>query len=180
MRRLLLVNALIFAVLAAVVAFAYFGWSNSSAVALRDDRIRLLTDLAEEKVANIEAVVANADTRAMKEIRLDQLDKLEEQVKSAGAAVASAFVLDDQLKPVLDGSHSFSRDPKDAVATRDWYLANVIGHAKGITAQALAAMPLDTQLVTTSAPTAMAATPTTSHICSRTSAGSSMATSTSW
>ena len=121
MRRLLLVNALIFAVLAAVVAFAYFGWSNSSAVALRDDRIRLLTDLAQEKVVNIEAVVANADTRAMKDVRLDQLDKLEEQVKSTGAAVASVFVLDDQLKPVLDGSHTFSREPRRRSAMRDWF-----------------------------------------------------------
>jgi two-component system, OmpR family, phosphate regulon sensor histidine kinase PhoR len=144
MRRVLLVNALIFAVLAAVVAFAYFGWSNSSAVALKDDRIRLLTDLAEEKVLNIEAVVATADTRAMKEIRLDQLDKLEEQVKSTGAAVASGFVLDDQLKPVLGGSFSGSRDPKDAVAMRDWYLANVIGHTK-LPPRELAALPLDTR-----------------------------------
>ncbi|HEY0254890.1 MAG TPA: HAMP domain-containing sensor histidine kinase [Kofleriaceae bacterium] len=127
MRRLLLVNALIFAVLAAVVVFAYFGWSNSSAVALRNERIQLLNDLAEEKILNIESVVVGADTRILKEIRLDQLDRLEEQVKSTGAAVASAFVLDDHLKPVVGGSLSGSRDPKDAVAMRDWYLAHVIG-----------------------------------------------------
>jgi two-component system, OmpR family, phosphate regulon sensor histidine kinase PhoR len=129
-RRLLLVNALIFAVLAAVVVFAYFGWSNSSAEALRNDRMRLLTDLAQEKVVNIESVVVDADTRVLKAIQLDQLDRLEEQVKSSGAAVASAFVLDDQLKPVLGGSISGSSDPKDAVAMRDWYLAHVIGTLK--------------------------------------------------
>ena len=139
MRRVLLVNALIFAVLAAVVVFAYFGWSNSSAVALRNDQIRLLTDLAQEKVLNIESVVVDADTRVLKAIRLDQLDRLEEQVKSTGAAVASAFVLDDQLTPVLGGSISGSSDPKDALAMRDWYLANVIGRLN------LSKLPLDTR-----------------------------------
>ncbi|MFT3693407.1 MAG: HAMP domain-containing sensor histidine kinase [Kofleriaceae bacterium] len=139
MRRLLLVNALIFAVLAAVVVFAYFGWSNSSAVALRNERIQLLTDLVEEKILNIESVVVGADTRLLKEIRLDQLDRLEEQVKSSGAAVASAFVLDDHLKPVLGGSLSGSRDPKDAIAMRDWYLANVIGKLE------LGKLPLETR-----------------------------------
>ncbi|MEO8846087.1 MAG: HAMP domain-containing sensor histidine kinase [Kofleriaceae bacterium] len=139
MRRVLLVNALIFAVLAAVVAFAYFGWSNSSAVALRDDQKRLLTDLAQEKVLNIESVVVEADTRLLKAIRLDQLDRLGEQVKSMGAAVAQVFVLDFQLKPVVDGSIAGSSDPKDAVAMRDWYLAHVIGTLK------LPQLPLDTR-----------------------------------
>ncbi|CAN5627851.1 hypothetical protein BH11MYX1_BH11MYX1_16130 [soil metagenome] len=126
MRRLLLVNALIFAVLAAVVAFAYFGWSNSSAVALREEKINLLNELAEEKILNIESNVVGADVRILKEVRLDQLDRLDERVKSTGAAVASVFVLDDQLRPVLNGSLAGSRDPKDAVAMRDWYLAHVI------------------------------------------------------
>ncbi len=127
MRRILLVNALIFAVLAAVVVFAYFGWSNSSAVALKDEKINLLNELAEEKILNIESNVVGADVRILKEVRLDQLDRLDERVKSTGAAVASVFVLDDQLKPVLNGSLAGSRNPKDAVAMRDWYLAHVIG-----------------------------------------------------
>ena len=126
MRRLLLVNALIFAVLAAVGAFAYFGWTNSSAVTLREQNLHFLTELADEKLANIEASVSGADTRILNEVRLDQLDKLEDQVKSAGAAVASGFVLDDQLKPVLGGSWSGSRPPKEAVEMRDWYLAHVM------------------------------------------------------
>jgi two-component system phosphate regulon sensor histidine kinase PhoR len=129
-RRLLLVNALIFAVLAAVGAFAYFGWTNSSAVALREEKLQLLHELAEEKLLNIEAIVAGADNRLMNEIRIDQLDKLEDQVKSAGAAAASGFVLDDQLKPVPGGSWSGSRTPKDALAMRDWYLANALSKIK--------------------------------------------------
>jgi two-component system phosphate regulon sensor histidine kinase PhoR len=125
-RRVLLVNALIFAVLAAVVAFAYFGWSSSSAVTLRNVKLQLLNELAEEKILNIESNVVSADNRILREIHLDQLDRLEEQIKSSGAAVASTFVLDDQLRPVPGGSVAGSRDPKEALALRDWYLANVI------------------------------------------------------
>ncbi|HET9987772.1 MAG TPA: HAMP domain-containing sensor histidine kinase [Kofleriaceae bacterium] len=127
MRRLLLVNALIFAVLAAVVAFAYFGWSNSSAVALQDEQLKLLNELANEKISNIESNVIESDNRILRAVRLDQLDKLDEQVKSSGAAVASVFVLDAELKPVLNGSVAGSRPPSaEAVAIRDWYIAHEI------------------------------------------------------
>ena len=126
MRRLLLVNALIFAVLAAVVAFAYFGWANSSAVALQDEQQKLLDALALEKRLNIESNVAEADNRILKVVRLDQVDKLDEQVRSTGAAVASVFVLDDELKPVLNGSISTSRPQAEAVKARDWYVAHEI------------------------------------------------------
>jgi two-component system phosphate regulon sensor histidine kinase PhoR len=125
-RRLLLVNALIFAVLAAVVVFAYFGWSNSSAVALQDEQKKLLSELANEKISNIESNVAEADNRILRAVRLDQLDKLDDQVKSTGAAVASVFVLDAELKLVLNGSISITRAPTEAVAMRDWYIAHKI------------------------------------------------------
>jgi len=139
-RRLLLVNALIFAVLAAVVAFAYFGWSNSPAVALRDEQMKLLNELAVEKIVNIESNVAEADNRILKVVRLDQLDKLEEQVKSTGAAVASVFVLDADLKPVLNGSIDLtSRAQAEAVETRDWYVA----HGFGLDRARLAKLPLE-------------------------------------
>ncbi|MEO8554028.1 MAG: histidine kinase dimerization/phospho-acceptor domain-containing protein, partial [Kofleriaceae bacterium] len=132
MRRLLLVNALIFAVLAAVGVFAYFGWTSSSAVTIKDEKVQLLKELATEKVLNIEASLVGGDTRILNEIRLDQLDKLEDQVKSSGVAVASGFVLDDQLKPVVGGSWAGSREPKDALAMRDWYLANVMSKLTGL------------------------------------------------
>ena len=126
MRRLLLVNALIFAVLAAVVVFAYYGWSNSSAVALKDEQKKLLSELANEKISNIESNVVEADNRILRAVRLDQLDKLDDQVKSSGAAVSSVFVLDADLKLALNGSVAISRAPADAVAMRDWYIAHVI------------------------------------------------------
>ena len=129
MRRLLLVNALIFAVLAAVGAFAYFGWLNSPAVALRDEQEKLLNELAIEKILNIESNVAEADNRILKIVRLDQLDKLDEQVKSSGAAVSSVFVLDADLKVVPSGSIDLtSRAQAEAVGAREWYVAHEISH----------------------------------------------------
>src|SRR5436309_564065 len=60
-RRVLLVNALIFAVLAAAVALAYYGYSATSEVVSRDREVQLMHDLAEEKVLNIESLVAKDD-----------------------------------------------------------------------------------------------------------------------
>ena len=57
MRRVLVVNALIFAVLAAAVALAYYGFSASSYEASRDRELEPLRELAEEKVFNIENLV---------------------------------------------------------------------------------------------------------------------------
>ena len=55
MRRILVVNALIFAVLAAAVALAYYGYSATSSAASRERELQLMHDVAEEKVLNIEA-----------------------------------------------------------------------------------------------------------------------------
>jgi two-component system, OmpR family, phosphate regulon sensor histidine kinase PhoR len=124
-RRLLLVNALIFAVLAAAVALAYYGYNHTAVAAVARDRLLLTQDLAAEKVLTVESKIVDADNALLHGIRVDQLDKLDDQVRTSGGAVASVFVLDAQLRPVLGGSSSVG-DPKDAVVTRDWYLANVI------------------------------------------------------
>jgi len=145
-RRLLLVNALIFAVLAAAVALAYYSYSAQSAGAVRERERQLLHDLAEEKVANIESLIDKADTDLLSAIELDSLDKLEDQVRASGAGVASVSVLDDQLKLLPGGSiYSTTRSNKDAAQIRDWFLANVVpklplakqplgkrGHASGL------------------------------------------------
>ena len=47
MRRVLLVNALIFAVLAAAVALAYYGYAATSVETSRDRELALMQDLAE-------------------------------------------------------------------------------------------------------------------------------------
>ncbi|MBA3819822.1 MAG: HAMP domain-containing histidine kinase [Deltaproteobacteria bacterium] len=134
MRRLLLVNALIFAVLAAAAALAYYGYSARSEQTSRDRELALMLDLAEEKVLNIESLIDDADKKLMRGIELDEMAKLQQKVETSGAAVRSVFVLDDELKLVPDGVVS-SR----SVAFRDWFLANVLPQLP------LAAQPLDTR-----------------------------------
>ena len=123
MRRLLLVNALIFAVLAAAVALAYYGFSYTLLTS-REHELQLLHDLAEEKVLNIEALVDEADTKLLREISVDDLTKLRDEMKTY--PVVSVFVFDDQLRPVPDGTASTAHDAKAVVALRDWLAARVL------------------------------------------------------
>src|SRR5215471_17561421 len=92
-RRVLLVNALIFAVLAAAVALAYYGYSATAEVVSRDRERQLMHDLAQEKVDNIESLLGKDDYALF---RLDDLSKLGEVAE--GLSVQSVFVLDDELK----------------------------------------------------------------------------------
>lgn len=127
MRRLLLVNALIFAVLAAAVALAYYGYSYTAEVASRARELELMKDLADEKVTDLESVVVKANLSLLNEVRLDEIEKLDAHLKAIQSGIAGVFVLDDHLKLVLGGSASSGRRAaKDAIAMRDWYLANVI------------------------------------------------------
>ncbi len=122
-RRVLLVNALIFAVLAAAVALAYYGYSATAEVVSRDRELQLMRDLAEEKVLNIESLVAKDDIALFEQVRLDDMTKLREIASSL--AVESVFVLDDQRKLVPDGYVS-RRTPKEGVQFRDWFVAHVL------------------------------------------------------
>src|ERR1700733_5151363 len=105
-RRVLLVNALIFAILAAAVALAYYGYSYTTES--RDRELRLLQDLADEKVSDIEARVAKDDEALFEQARLDDLSKLQEL--AASMPVKSVFVLDDKLRIVPDGYMSSRED----------------------------------------------------------------------
>ena len=68
MRRLLLVNALIFAVLAAAVALAYYGFSYTSDVSDRERQ--LLREVAREKVLNIEFLITDSDLSIVDQVRV--------------------------------------------------------------------------------------------------------------
>lgn len=125
MRRLLLLNALIFAVLAAAVALAYYGYVATSGETSRERELALMQDLAEEKVLNIEFLIDDADKKLMREIELDELPRLQKKVETSGAGVVSLIVLDEHLKLVPDGSVS-TRLEKEGKAFRDWLLANVL------------------------------------------------------
>ena len=100
MRRLLLVNALIFAVLAASVALAYYGYSYASGVASRERELELMRELAEEKVLNIESLVANDDAKLFREIQFDNLARLRDLVKDSGAAVSRSAARSTQPSTV--------------------------------------------------------------------------------
>jgi hypothetical protein len=124
-RRLLLVNALIFAVLAAAIALAYYSFSYSTV--WREQEEKLLKDLAEEKVLNIESLIDDKDTKLFKEIQLDQMVNLGELVKTTSAAVASVYVLDDHLQLIPGGHFSIStRSDKEAVAITEWFMRRVV------------------------------------------------------
>ncbi|HEY3808100.1 MAG TPA: HAMP domain-containing sensor histidine kinase [Kofleriaceae bacterium] len=125
MRRLLLVNALIFAVLAAAVALAYYGYSYTTEAAVAHELQLRAEDLAAEKVLTVETKIIADDNALLRSVRLDQLDKLPDQVRAGGIAISSVFVLDDHLNVVPGGTAAVD-DPKQAVANRDWYVANVI------------------------------------------------------
>jgi two-component system phosphate regulon sensor histidine kinase PhoR len=124
-RRLLLVNALIFAVLAAAVALAYYGYAATSVETSRDRELALMQDLAEEKVLNIEFLIDDADKKLMREIELDELPRLQKKVETSGAGVVSVIVLDEDRNLVPSGSVS-TQPEKQAKAFRDWLLANVL------------------------------------------------------
>lgn len=134
MRRLLLVNALIFAVLAAAAALAYYGYSATTEETSRDRELALMLDLAEEKVLNIESLIDDADKKLMRSIDLAEVSQLQRKVEQSGAAVRSVFVLDDRLKLVPDGVVS-SR----SVAFRDWFVAHVLPQLP------MAKQPVDTR-----------------------------------
>ena len=140
MRRVLLLNALIFAVLAAAVALAYYGYSYTSEATSRERELALMAELADEKLQNIETVIAAADTKFMASVKLDSPDlkeHLESLLRSTGAAVARVIVLDDQLTiipggNVLVGRSAYTDDyfktrilpelqlPKQRLGVRGW------------------------------------------------------------
>jgi len=122
-RRLLLLNALIFAVLAAAAALAYYGFSATSDSFVRERA--LMHDLAEEKVLNIESLIDDADTKLMREVKLDDLSNLHELPKTTGAAILNIYVLDDKLELVPSGSSTFMPE-KDAKLHREWVLNKVV------------------------------------------------------
>jgi len=125
-RRLLLVNALIFAVLAAAVALAYYGFSYTSDVSDRERQF--LQEIALEKVLNIEFLVTDADQSIFDQVRVESPSNLDDVVKSTRAAVSSVFVLDSDLEVVPGGyvSNPLRRSKNEGVAFRDYFQTKVV------------------------------------------------------
>ena len=125
MRRVLLVNALIFAVLAAAVALAYYGYSYTSEVSSNDRERALRQELADDKVNDIESRIESSDNKLLRSAQIEPMSDLRELVKTTGVAAVSVFVLDDQLRLVPDGSVS-TRPRTPGIAFRDKFLARIV------------------------------------------------------
>lgn len=128
MRRIVLVNALIFAVLAAAVALAYYGYSYTSEASSRERELALMQDLAEEKVLNIESLIEDADTKLLREVQLEPMSDLSALIRPTGAAVASVFVLDERLQLVPGGyaGDVSSRPAKEGAAFSDYFMTRIL------------------------------------------------------
>ena len=125
MRRVLLLNALIFAVLAAAVALAYYGYSYTSEASSRDRELALMQELADEKVVNIESIIDDADTKFLREVKLDRLTDLPALLQATGAGVASVFVLDERQELIPDGYRG-NRSGKEGTAYRDYFMSRIL------------------------------------------------------
>ena len=127
MRRILVVNALIFAVLAAAVALAYYGYSATTSEAGQERALQSLHDFAEDRVFNIETLVVRDEHAVFDNLRLEDVAKLSEIVNPVSAAVSSVFVLDDHEKLVPDGYVGPPRrKPAESKAFRDWVLEHLV------------------------------------------------------
>jgi two-component system phosphate regulon sensor histidine kinase PhoR len=124
-RRVLLLNALIFAVLAAAVALAYYGYSYTSEASSREREIELMQELAEEKRLNIESLIDDADTKLLREVQLDRLADLDQLVRPTGAAVASLFVIDDKLQ-LIPGGYFSNRKSKEGDEFQKYFFARIL------------------------------------------------------
>src|SRR5262252_1653554 len=124
-RRVLLVNALIFAVLAAAVALAYYGYSYTSEVSSHERELAVLQELADDKVLDIESQIESADIKLLAGFQLDPMSDPIELVRRTGAAVTSVFVLDDHLQLVPDGSVS-TRQGKSRIEFRDKFVSQIV------------------------------------------------------
>src|SRR6185295_8157872 len=124
-RRVLLVNALIFAVLAAAVALAYYGYSYTSEVSSSERELAVLQELADDKVLDIASRIESSDNKLLAGVQLEPMSDLRELVKTTGVAATSVFVLDDHLRLVPDGSVS-TRLGKPGIEFRDKFLARIV------------------------------------------------------
>jgi two-component system, OmpR family, phosphate regulon sensor histidine kinase PhoR len=124
MRRVLLLNALIFAVLAAAVALAYYGYSYTSESTSRERERALMADLADEKLQNIETVIDDNDTKLMRAVEIDPISNLADLLRPTGAAAAHIIVLDDKLAIVAGGLVT-TRIREDA-GFKDYFMTRIL------------------------------------------------------
>jgi two-component system phosphate regulon sensor histidine kinase PhoR len=117
-RRLVLVNALIFAILAAAVTLAYYSYTSGQE---SRDRERLaMREVVQEKVANVEALITGDDAKLFQLPFESLVTKLRETFISIHAK--SVFILDSKRTVIPDGYVSRRvADEKQGIAFREWF-----------------------------------------------------------
>jgi len=127
MRRLLVVNVLIFAVLVSAAALAYYGYSYTAEASSRERALiqDTMRELAEEKVIGIETPMIEADEKLFAAIDLDRLPDLADIVKGVRAPVKTVFVLGPDLK-ILPSGHVSSRPDDEAKAFRSFFESTIV------------------------------------------------------
>lgn len=115
MRRLLLVNALIFAVLAAAVTLAYYSYSFASGQLQRERERDSMKEVAIEKRLSIEGGIIRDDQKLFS-IPFDDVGRLKPLADTVH--VTSVFVLDDK-RAVVPGGYVSRRSEKEGIKFRD-------------------------------------------------------------
>jgi len=105
MRRLIVVNALIFAVLASAAALAYYGYSYTAEASSRERAIiqDTMRELAEEKIIGIETPMLEADEKLFAWIEPENLPDLANKVRTLNAPIVSVFVLGEDFQVLPSG-----------------------------------------------------------------------------
>lgn len=116
MRRPALVYALMTAVIAAAAGLAYYGYSYSRELSIRERAVILDTmrELAEEKVIGIESELIKSDNAVFHRVDIDNLLELQKFLGSERPAIESVIVLDESLSIVPGGF--FTKWPGDRIA----------------------------------------------------------------
>jgi two-component system phosphate regulon sensor histidine kinase PhoR len=125
MRRLIVANLLVFAVLASACALAYYGWSYNAKASSREreQAENLLRAFAEDKIDYVEDRLVPPNEKVFAAIHLERPFEIGDVINSQEAAVVSVFLLDEKLEPVPSGYWS---NRPDAVAFRDRFVTRIL------------------------------------------------------
>lgn len=123
------IKLIIFAVLLAAVALAWYSYSLSQK-SFAQERITIrdtLHELAMEKVLGIESQLLATDDKLFAAVNLADLARLDRVVNQLEVPVRSVFVLDEQLE-VLPGGYVASREREraEAIAFREFFEASLL------------------------------------------------------
>jgi two-component system phosphate regulon sensor histidine kinase PhoR len=126
MRRLIVVNTLIFAVLASAAALAYYGYSYTAEASSRERAIIMDTmrELAEEKIIGIETPMLEFDEKIFTSIDPEHLPA-DEVVRALNAPIVSVFVLGEDFR-VLPSGYVGTRLGEDGEAFRLFFEREVV------------------------------------------------------